>query len=243
MLVSFFTHPELTLITRTHEPPLREIHKRLLRRLLVLQVPQHHARRLHAQLPRLVVARDLVALGVDQFRFIPGNQGPGAAKPDVAGISRRDDGAGLGEAVALADPPGWVLLRKFLGGFLAERGGAGEDHFHRLQVEFVEDGLVLDHGDDDGRHDVERVDLVFRDGLEIVGEVELGQDDDLVAAVGRGVADDDKAVDVGLREEAEGDVLVVSADLVAERFVVGGDLHCVGDHVAVGDHHAFLVGD
>ena len=187
------------------------------------------------------MAGDLVALGVDQLRFIARDQATGAAEPDVAGVRRGDDRAGLGQTVALAHPPGGILLREFLGGFFAEWGGAGEDHLYGLEVEFVEDGLVLDHGDDDGRHDVECVDLVFRDRLEVVGEVEFGEDDHLVAAVGRGVADDDQAVDVGLWEEAEGDVLVVPADLVAEGFVVGGDLHRVGDHVAVGDHYAFLV--
>ena len=107
------------------------------------------------------------------------------------------------------------------------------------EVEFREDIPVLDHGDDDGRDDVQGVDVELGDAGQVLLDVEFREHDHLVAAEDAGLADDDEAVDVGLGEQAQRDFEVVGALFVAFDGVVGRDLERVGDDVAVGNHHAF----
>lgn len=51
-------------------------------------------------------------------------------------------------------------------------------------------------------------DLKFLDRCEVRVEVKLGQDDNLISAVGASVADNNQGVDVTLREQAKADVCV-----------------------------------
>lgn len=77
--------------------------------------------------------------------------------------------------------------------------------------------------------------------MEIVLQVKLREDDDLVTTEDGGHAHNDKPINMAVWKQAEGDVSVTLAEcVVAERFVVFRYLDRVGNHVAVGDHDAFL---
>ena len=175
----------------------------------VVEVAERDRGRLDEQLAGLVVAGDVGAVDAHQARFDAGEERAAAAGEEVMRGGGADDGAGLGEAVALADGPGWVVLVEFLGGFFAERGGAGEDGVDAGEVVGLDGGEVVDHVDDDGRHEIEGVDFVVLDGGEEGFEFKAREDDDLVAAVKTDVRHEDQAIDVGQRKKAKSGIGVV----------------------------------
>ena len=124
-------------------------------------------------------------------------------------------------------------------GFFAHGGGAEEDRGNGGEVVLFEEGLILDHGDHDGRDEVEGIDLEALDCFEERFEREAGEVDDVVAAVDGEMADQDTGVDVGLGEETEDHFRVLrgvgesGALDVTTRFLKGGYLEDVGDYIAV----------
>ena len=85
------------------------------------------------------------------------------------------------------------------------------------------------------------MDLEAGDALEEGLEFVFGQDDHLVTAVGGGVADADKGVDVVLREEAEGDLGSGIGVFLSPRGIVCLLLEDICYDVAVRDLYSFLI--
>src|SRR5271156_1854167 len=116
-------------------------------------------------------------------------------------------------------PIGMLLLQR-LGSLRAKGRRSGEDSPHGRQVVLLEQMLILHHGDDDGRDDVEGVNLVLGDRLEIVLQVKLWEDDDLVTTEDGGHAHNDKPVNMAVWKQAKRDFSVILAQCVAVRLVV-----------------------
>ena len=180
---------------------------------------------------------DLGAGGVEEARFEARHQAAGRAEVDVGQRGGAHDGAGLGEAVGLADGPVRVEGVEGVGGLGAERGGAGEDFADGGEVVRAEGGGVVDELDDDRGHEEEVADAVRLDGAQAGRELEAREHHHAVALVQGRVPDHDQGVDVAEGEDPQRGVPEVGAVAgVAAGLVEGGDLECVVYDVAVGDH-------
>lgn len=94
--------------------------------------------------------------------------------------------------------------------------------------------------DQDGRDEGDGFDLEALDGGEEGGELEAGQDDDLLATVGAQMGDGDEAVDVAEGEDADSRLGRGVALEGAGVLVEGHFLNDVGDYIVVRDHDGFL---
>lgn len=71
----------------------------------------------------------------------------------VQGVGGGPNPGGFGEAVALKDGDVGVLFHKALGDLFAEWGPTGENRVEGAEVVLCPDGIrVVEHGDQDGRH-------------------------------------------------------------------------------------------
>lgn len=143
--------------------------------------------------------------------------------------------------IALANIPLGKLLQQILRKLNPQRRRPAKDEAHGAQVVLVR-LLAREQLDQQRGHDVELLELEALDRDEELGEVKLGQDDDLVAAVLAEEGVHGEAVDVAEREEAEGDLGVDVLRATGGGIVEGG-LNDVGHDVLVGDHDCFLIGD
>lgn len=91
-------------------------------------------------------------------------------------------------------------------------------------------------------YDAEQLDAIFLNSGQEGLELEPGQHDDFVSTPGAGVGDDDKAIDVAERQEADFD-LCADAKLVTAGGFEGGVLQDVGDDISMRYHDGFLDGE
>lgn len=145
VLVAVGAPAEHPLVAGAHVP----VHERLRRRLRVVQVSEHNAGRLSADLAGLVVARDLGAVGGDELDLVAGDEGADGAEGDVVVGGRGDDGACLGETVRLADGPVRVHGEELGGRGGAEWRCARVDAADVGEVVPAEGGGVVEHLNDD----------------------------------------------------------------------------------------------
>lgn len=193
MLISTRRLRDDRLVARPHPAtlPILIRQKRLLVRLLVIQIPQHDTVTLRHELARLPILRHFTPIRPQQLDRAARDQAARGAEHDVGIDGRAHHRARLGEPVALPDQPARIQSTEVFGRFAAERRGAREDCAHRGEVVFGADALRIDHGDDDGRDEVQGVDLVLLDGVEVGLHLELREDDDLVAPVCGAQVDND----------------------------------------------------
>jgi hypothetical protein len=138
-------------------------------------------------------------------------------------------------------------LLKFLGCLLSKRGSTSEQRPHGAQIVLGKHISVLGQQNDDGRdldfvrlvpchyvkttYQKQCIDLVVLNGLQSSCKLKFRQDNDPVAAIDTGVADDDQAIYVGHGKQAKHILSVVCLvpqildEAVSVWFVKGADLH------------------